>query len=142
MEVEGAAFDYHEGPVLVETDGDRAVFIRPHEGTPSAPPSPPGDHRDPGERPEVATVLIVRERTGLDVEFVREFVTIIHDKTHTGTTCTHRYVVRAAKSSWQRDLEVRRGPAPWWNFLLSCSFVSPINERSTPPFDRVATSVR
>ena len=92
MEFEGTTFDYHGALVVVETDDNEIVFIHPNGGTPEAPASFPSDPCQPGESPETAAVRIVREKTGLDVTLLREFVTFIQEGTPTGTMCAHGYV--------------------------------------------------
>jgi ADP-ribose pyrophosphatase YjhB (NUDIX family) len=109
MEFEGTAFDYHGALVVVETDADAIVFIHPRGGTPDAPASLPSDPCRPDEAPETAAVRIVREKTGLDVVLVREFVTFIQEGTPTGTMCAHGYVARVTGGALlERGLE---GPA-------------------------------
>ncbi|HUY17165.1 MAG TPA: NUDIX domain-containing protein [Acidimicrobiales bacterium] len=103
MEFEGTPFDYHGALVVVETDANHVVFIHPHGGTPSAPASLPSDPCEPSEQPEVAAVRIVREKTGLDVEVVREFVTFIQEGTPTGTMCAHGYFARVTGGSLLQD---------------------------------------
>ncbi|MGD0054625.1 MAG: NUDIX hydrolase [Acidimicrobiales bacterium] len=85
-------FDYHGALVVVETDDGQIVFIHPSGGTAEAPASLPSDPCRPGESPEAGAVRIVREKTGLDVEIVREFVTFIQEGTPTGVMCAHGYV--------------------------------------------------
>jgi hypothetical protein len=41
----------------------------------------------------------VREKTGLEVEIVREFVTFIQEGTPTGTMCAHGYIARVVGGS-------------------------------------------
>src|SRR5665213_1748028 len=94
MAFEGTAFDYHGALVVVETDAGEIVFIHPQGGTPESPASLPSDPCEPGEEPERAAVRIVREKTGLDVTLVREFVTFIQEGTPTGMMCAHGYVAR------------------------------------------------
>lgn len=94
MEFEGTAFDYHGALVVVETEDGDIVFIHPRGGTPDAPASLPSDPCQPNEDPETAAVRIVREKTGLDVARVREFVTFIQEGTPMGTICAHGYVVQ------------------------------------------------
>jgi ADP-ribose pyrophosphatase YjhB (NUDIX family) len=87
-------FDYHGALVVVETDAGELVFIHPPGGPAGAPASLPSDPCRPGEAPEAAAVRIVREKTGLDIALVREFVTFIQEGTPTGTMCAHGYVAR------------------------------------------------
>jgi ADP-ribose pyrophosphatase YjhB (NUDIX family) len=103
MEFEGSAFDYHGALVVVETDAGELVFIHPQGGTPESPASLPSDPCNPGEDPETAAVRIVREKTGLDVALVREFVTFIQEGTPTGTMCAHGYVARVVGGSLLED---------------------------------------
>lgn len=118
---------------MVETEDDAIVFIHPRGGTPSAPASLPSDPCEPGERPEVAAVRIVREKTGLDVEVVRAFVTFIQEGTPTGTMCAHAYVARVTGGALLADgPEARRRTTRSTIFHLSFPFESPTDERSTP----------
>jgi ADP-ribose pyrophosphatase YjhB (NUDIX family) len=103
MEFEGTAFDYHGALVVVETDAGEIVLIHPRGGTPESPASLPSDPCDPGEEPQRAAVRIVREKTGLDVNLVREFVTFIQEGTPTGTMCAHGYVARVIGGSLLDD---------------------------------------
>jgi ADP-ribose pyrophosphatase YjhB (NUDIX family) len=48
-------------------------------------------------------VRIVREKTGLEVEVVREFVTFIQEGTPTGTMCAHGYVARVTGGALLAD---------------------------------------
>ncbi|HVA52291.1 MAG TPA: NUDIX hydrolase [Acidimicrobiales bacterium] len=92
MDFEGTAFDYHGALVVVESSDSEIVFIHPRGGTPDAPASLPSDPCQPGEDPETAAVRIVREKTGLDITLLREFVTFVQEGTPTGTMCAHGYV--------------------------------------------------
>jgi ADP-ribose pyrophosphatase YjhB (NUDIX family) len=86
------SFDYHGALVVVETDAEHIVLIHPLGADPAAPASLPSDPCAPGEPPEHGAVRIVREKTGLDVTIVREFVTFIQQGTPTGTMYAHGYV--------------------------------------------------
>ncbi|HEV3268238.1 MAG TPA: NUDIX hydrolase [Acidimicrobiales bacterium] len=103
MEFEESAFDYHGALVVVETDAGEIVFIHPQGGTPESPASLPSDPCAPGEGPEAAALRIVREKTGLDVTVVREFVTFIQEGTPTGTMCAHGYVASVIGGSLLED---------------------------------------
>ncbi|MFI5035759.1 MAG: NUDIX hydrolase [Acidimicrobiales bacterium] len=90
----GPAYDYHGALVVVEVGENEIVMIHPPGAPAHAPASLPSDPCRPGERPEAAAVRIVRERTGLAVTVVREFVTFIQGATPTGTMCAHGYRAR------------------------------------------------
>jgi len=89
-----ASFDYHGALVVVETDRDEIVFIHPPGSVGVATASLPSDPCAPGETPRSGAVRIVREKTGLDVEVTREFITFIQEGTPTGTMLAHGYVAR------------------------------------------------
>ena len=94
MDATDADFDYHGALVVVETDDDEIVFIHPLGAPHDAPASLPSDPCDAGEEPVDAAVRIVREKAGLEVTILREFITLIQEVTPTGTVCVHRYVAR------------------------------------------------
>jgi ADP-ribose pyrophosphatase YjhB (NUDIX family) len=86
------AFDYHGALVVVETDRGEIVLIHPLGGSDYAPASLPSDPCSPGEEPALAAVRIVKEKTGLDVDVVREFTSFIQEGTPTGTMYAHGFV--------------------------------------------------
>jgi ADP-ribose pyrophosphatase YjhB (NUDIX family) len=88
------AFDYHGALVVVETDQSEIVLIHPLGGPAHAPVSLPSDPCVPGEEPPVAAVRIVKEKTGLDVDVIREYTTFIQEGTPSGTMCAHGFVAR------------------------------------------------
>ncbi len=91
---ESSSYDYHGALVVVETDNGEVVFIHPPGAAGDATASLPSDPCAPGETPEMGAVRIVREKTGLNVEISREFVTFIQEGTPTGTMCAHGYIAR------------------------------------------------
>lgn len=103
MADQAAHFDYHGALVVVETGAGEIVMIHPAGGTVAAPASLPSDPCAPGEDPRAGAVRIVREKTGLEVEVVREFVTFIQEGTPTGTMCAHGYVARVVGGSLRED---------------------------------------
>jgi ADP-ribose pyrophosphatase YjhB (NUDIX family) len=94
MDATHADFDYHGALAVVETDDDEIVFIHPPGAPHDFPGSLPSDPCDAGEEPINAAVRIVREKTGLEVTILREFITLIQEGTLTGTMCAHGYVAR------------------------------------------------
>lgn len=103
MADETASFDYHGALVVVETGADEIVMIHPPGGPAEAPASLPSDPCAPGEDPRDGAVRIVREKTGLEVEIVREFVTFIQEGTPTGTMRAHGYIARVVGGSLTED---------------------------------------
>ena len=91
MSVDGS-FDYHGALVVVETAAGEVVFIHPPGAPRDAPASLPSEPCHEGEAPEDAAVRIVREKTGLEIQVSREFVTFIQEGTPTGTMCAHGYI--------------------------------------------------
>jgi ADP-ribose pyrophosphatase YjhB (NUDIX family) len=87
-------FDCHGALVVVETDQGEIVLIHPLGGPAHAPASLPSDPCVSGEEPLEGAVRIVKEKTGLDVEIVREFTTFIQEGTPIGTMCAHGFVAR------------------------------------------------
>ncbi|HVB70851.1 MAG TPA: NUDIX hydrolase [Acidimicrobiales bacterium] len=103
MTFSDSSFDYHGALVVVETDNDEIVFIHPPGATGDATASLRSDPCAPGETPETGAVRIVKEKTGLNVEISREFVTFIQEGTPTGTMCAHGYVARVAGGELSED---------------------------------------
>jgi ADP-ribose pyrophosphatase YjhB (NUDIX family) len=100
---QAAHFDYHGALVVVETGADEIVMIHPPGGPVEASASLPSDPCAAGEDPWDGAVRIVREKTGLDVEVVREFVTFIQEDTPTGVMCAHGYVACVVGGSLRED---------------------------------------
>jgi ADP-ribose pyrophosphatase YjhB (NUDIX family) len=94
MQNDDAAFDYHGALVVVETDEGEIVLIHPLGGPAHAPSSLPSDPCVPGEEPSDAAVRIVKEKTGLEVEVIREFTSFIQEGTPTGTMRAHGFIAR------------------------------------------------
>ncbi len=97
------SYDYHGVLVVVETDNGDIVFIHPPGGPPDAPASLPSDPCEPGEKPAEAAVRIVREKTGLEITLVREFVKFIQEGTPTGTMFAHGYIAHVAGGTLVSD---------------------------------------
>jgi ADP-ribose pyrophosphatase YjhB (NUDIX family) len=92
--VDIAEFDYHGALVVVETDKDEIVLIHPLVEPNHALASLPSDPCLEGEDPSIGAARIVKEKTGLDVTIVREFITFIQEGTPTGTMCAHGYIAK------------------------------------------------
>jgi ADP-ribose pyrophosphatase YjhB (NUDIX family) len=89
-----ARFDYHGALVVVETHNDEIVFIHPAGTVGEATASLPSDPCTSDETPQEGALRIVREKTGLDVELSKEFITFIQEGTPTGTMLAHGFVAR------------------------------------------------